>query len=115
MDEEWCDGEAGDVDKTVSVVATALDCGVLLTLTPQVDVTCDDAWVILLPASLELVLPWDKTEDTAISTLVSRHSKPRPRKIQGGPGGVREEGGEGRGGREAVARRCWRGRWSGTR
>ena len=95
VDEEWCDGEAGDVDKTVSVVATALDCGVLLTLTPQVDVTCDDAWVILLPASLELVLPWDKTEDTAISTLVSRHSKPPPAQDPGGGGGGERGGGGG--------------------
>ena len=37
--------------------------GVDMTLTPQVDVGSDEAWVLLVPHELQLVLPWDKEED----------------------------------------------------
>ncbi len=40
--------------------------GVDMTLTPQVDVWSDEAWVLLVPHQLQLVLPWDKEEDEAL-------------------------------------------------
>jgi hypothetical protein len=43
--------------------------GVDMTLTPQVDVGSDEAWVLLVPHQLQLVLPWDKEEDEALRAL----------------------------------------------
>ena len=83
--EGWCEREEAGVDKAVSLKVTAIAGAVLLTVTPQADVGCNDAWVLLLPHSLELVLPWDSDEDAALSRLVREQ-------LRASDGG--EEGGE---------------------
>lgn len=45
-----------------------------MTLTPQVDVGSDEAWVLLVPHQLQLVLPWDKEEDEALRALFAASS-----------------------------------------
>ena len=46
-----------------------------MTVTPQVDVGADDAWGLVMPDALELVLPWDGDEDAALSGLVGDQEK----------------------------------------
>ena len=48
-----------------------------MTLTPQVDVGSDEAWVLLVPHQLQLVLPWDKEEDEALRALFAAAAAPR--------------------------------------
>jgi hypothetical protein len=45
-----------------------------MTLTPQVDVGSDEAWVLLVPHQLQLVLPWDNEEDEALRALLAAES-----------------------------------------
>jgi WD40 repeat protein len=111
VNDEWCDGEASDTDKAVSVVATAIECGVMMTLTPAVDVTSDDGWVILVPEALELVLPWDREEDQALADIMQRHTQsPLPEDaggtsgVKGGDEGGGEKGEKGEGGGGAARR-----------
>ena len=70
----WFEGEPKE-DKAVSVEAELRESGLLLTITPQVDVGADDVWGLVMPDALQLALPWDGEEDEALAALVGEQDK----------------------------------------